>query len=178
VIQIATIIYRRTRLNHSSVRIVRYLAAAALGIFTTQSFADASEPKAKQAWPAGSIAWQSVGANGTKYALLEGSRDQPGGTFTYAFFIPAGTWDQPHVHNSTVRVFVASGALSIGYGDELRKGDARSYRAGSVLLVPSGARHFDGAAVDTVIIGVATGPWSTHYLDDSQPPSAGTPVKR
>ncbi len=66
------------------------------------------------AWTLASIPWQSRAANGTRYALLEGSRDAPDRSFTYAFFIPAGVWDSPHWHSTTARIFVAKGALGIG----------------------------------------------------------------
>lgn len=42
------------------------------------------------AWHADTIAWQERGADGTRYALLEGRRDEPDSAFTYAFFILAG----------------------------------------------------------------------------------------
>ncbi len=135
----------------------------------------AAEPTG--AWRVDAIPWQAAAPNGTKYALLEGARDTPGGVFTYAFFIPAGVWDSPHRHSTTARVFVAKGALGLGYGPTLDRAKARTYLAGDYVLVPGGEVHFDGADVDTIIIGVATGPWSTTYLDGSKPASAGTPVQ-
>jgi hypothetical protein len=128
------------------------------------------------AWTPDSIPWRTAAPNGTRYALLEGSRERAGGAFTYAFFIPAGVWDGPHWHSTTARVFVMRGALGLGYGDRLDRASARTFGAGALVVVPGGARHFDGADVDTIIIGVATGPWSTTYLDGSKPASAGTPV--
>jgi uncharacterized RmlC-like cupin family protein len=108
---------------------------------------------------------------------LEGDRDQPGRPFTYAFFIPAGVWDSPHHHSTTARVFVAKGALGLGYGDRLDRAHAKTYPAGSYVVVPAGADHFDGSDTDTIIIGVASGAWSTTYLDGSKPASAGTPIR-
>jgi hypothetical protein len=128
-------------------------------------------------WRPDTIVWQQTNADGTRFALLEGVRDRPGVPFTYAFFIPAGVWDGPHSHGATVRVFVASGALALGYGKELDRAQARRFTAGSVLLVPAGAVHFDGAAEDTIIIGTATGPWSTDYVDRHATRSAGMPPK-
>ena len=130
-----------------------------------------------RAWNVEAIPWERTAQNGTKYALLEGSRDAKGASFTYAFFIPAGVWDSPHWHSTTARVFVAKGALSIGFGDNMDKAQAATYAAGSIVVVPAGAHHFDGSSVDTIIIGVATGPWSTTYLDGSLPASAGTPIQ-
>jgi hypothetical protein len=126
------------------------------------------------AWTVENIQWGETAADGTRYALLEGTRDSPGTTFTYAFFIPAGFWDAAHWHSQDARVAVLSGALHLGYGDVLEVNAAVIYPAGSYLLVPAHARHFDGSDVDTVIIGSAVGVWNTHYVDGSVPPSAGT----
>lgn len=126
-------------------------------------------------WNPDHIAWQRTNPDGTRFALLEGTRDTPGTGFSYAFFIPAGVWDGPHSHAATARVFVARGTLRLGYGAVADKSAARAYPAGSYLLVPAGAVHFDGAAEDTIIIGTAVGPWSTDYLDKAATSSAGTP---
>jgi len=123
------------------------------------------------------IVWQRTNPDGTKFALLEGVRDKAGVTFSYAFFIPAGVWDASHSHAATARVFVARGAMKLGYGDRIDKPTAKTFAAGSYLIVPAGARHFDGADVDTIIIGTATGPWSTDYVDARATPSAGTAPK-
>jgi quercetin dioxygenase-like cupin family protein len=130
----------------------------------------------QQGWSLKSIPWQRSAANGTKFALLEGTRETRGGVFTYAFFIPAGVWDSPHLHSATARVFVAQGTFKIGFGDKLDKSKVQIYRTGDYLIVPGGMRHFDGADRNTIIIGVATGPWSTTYIDQSAPTSAGTPI--
>jgi hypothetical protein len=131
-----------------------------------------------QAWQAGEIPWQEIGADGTKYALLEGRRDVLGQAFSYAFFIPAGFWDPAHWHTQDARVFVVSGTLYLGYGDELNPEmnpeQLQAFPAGSFVLVPANARHFDGSHEDTLIVGVANGVWATHYVDSSIQPSAGT----
>jgi len=112
------------------------------------------------------IDWQRVDDSGTRSATFNGTRDA-GQTFTYAFHIPAGFWDRPHSHSGAARVFVATGELRIGYGNELEPSEALSYPAGSYLYVPAGAVHFDGADIDTTIYGVSTGPWSTDYVDEA-----------
>lgn len=139
----------------------------------------AAEPAAVgQGWTVDQIPWQTEGAHGTRFALLEGRRDRSGTAFAYAFSIPAGVWDAPHSHSAAARVFVARGTLRIGYGASNDKAAAKSYPAGSVIVVPAGAIHYDGADEDTVIIGTAVGPWSTSYLDNSAPASAGTAIRR
>jgi quercetin dioxygenase-like cupin family protein len=130
--------------------------------------------RAGQSWSTSNIQWQEVGADGSKYALLEGSRTDPGTQFTYAFLIPAGFWDAPHWHSSDARIFVASGVLKLGYNAEMKIHEALTFRAGELALVPANAIHFDGADEETLIFGTAVGPWSTHYVDLNAKPSAGT----
>lgn len=149
-------------------RIAGLLAVAIMGTAAAVLAAPAD-------WDPDRIAWQRTNPDGTRFALLEGSRDTPGTAFSYAFFIPAGAWDGPHRHSATARVFVARGNLRLGYGTRSDRAAARSFPAGSYLLVPAGAVHFDGALEDTIIIGTATGPWTTQYVDKAAAASAGTP---
>ncbi|HLR84742.1 MAG TPA: cupin domain-containing protein [Nocardioidaceae bacterium] len=110
-----------------------------------------------------SIEWAQTNPDGTRSATLVGTRE-PGVTFTYAFHIPAGVWDPPHSHTADAHLVVASGELRLGYADRLDRETAGTYPPGSFIYVPGGAVHFDGAEVDTVILGTAVGPWSTEYL--------------
>ena len=112
------------------------------------------------------IAWEQTNPDGTKSAILVGTRDA-GVMFTYAFFIPAGIWDQPHSHIAAAHLHVASGTLRLGYGDNLVREEAHDYPAGSFLYVPAWTVHFDGAEEDTILIGTATGPWSTDYSPEA-----------
>jgi uncharacterized RmlC-like cupin family protein len=125
------------------------------------------------AWTPDDLPWGEAAPDGTKYALLEGRRDVAGGLFTYALFIPAGFWDAARWHSQDARVLVLSGALCLGYGDVLEVERATRYGAGSVLVVPAEARHFDGSDVDTVIVGVASGVRATHDVFVHVMPSAG-----
>lgn len=110
------------------------------------------------------IVWDKINPDGTRSATLVGTR-QPGMTFTYAFFIPSGVWDEPHSHIADAHLVVARGELRLGYGRSLDRDAAICYPAGSFLYVPGDAVHFDGAEEDTVLLGSAVGPWSTEYLD-------------
>jgi hypothetical protein len=69
---------------------------------------------------------------------------------------------------------VAKGTFYLGYGNFFDREKLQAYTAGSYVIVPKNARHFDGSYEDTLIFGIATGPWSTHYVDASVKPSAGT----
>ena len=132
-------------------------------------------PADASAWTLDAIPWGERAADGSRFALLEGERETAGQPFSYAFAIPAGLWDGPHSHSTTARIFVAKGVLRLGYGSKMDRAKAKAYPAGSYLVVPAGAAHFDGSDEDTVILGVATGPWSTRYVDASAKGSAGTP---
>jgi len=149
------------------------LVSPVLAAFGCAASAYTDEPADPLAWTLNDIDWPEPAADGTKYRVLEGSREN--GTFSYAFFIPAGLWDPAHWHSQAARVFVAEGELRIGYGIDSGHADIEVYPAGSFLVVPANAVHFDGAEVDTTILGVASGPWSATYADDNVTPSAGTP---
>ncbi len=125
-------------------------------------------------WAIDSIPWQEQAADGSRFALLEGSREAPGEAFSYAFFIPAGGFDGPHAHSTTARVFVARGALKLGYGSTADPATMITYPQDSYVVVPARTVHFDGADVDTIIIGTATGRWATTYVDPHAGGSAGT----
>jgi quercetin dioxygenase-like cupin family protein len=132
---------------------------------TAKASTTASNGKTAQAWDANSIVWQRQDSDGTKWAVLEGDKDAPGKTFTYAFFIPAGYWEH-HWHSQDARVAVIKGALRVAQGDALDKTGAKSYPVGSYLYVPANLPHTMGADVDTIIIGTAQGPWKTHHHED------------
>ena len=133
-----------------------------------------SAPPGAHAWNLENIIWQELGADGTKYSLLEGRRDVAGAAFTYAFFIPAGFWDPPHWHTADARIVVLQGTLYLGYGEQNTDLALRPFGVGHYVLVPAAAPHFDGSTEDTVIIGTAVGPWATHYVDPAVRASAGT----
>lgn len=135
------------------------------GLTLSVSCAQNLSAQQPRAWQPDSIVWQVRYPNGTRYALLEGNRDRPGASFTYAFFIPAGFWDKAHHHTTDARVAVVRGTLWLGYGPRIDKSAAGRYPVGSYLLVPGGATHFDGSDEDTIIIGTATGAWKTNYIE-------------
>ena len=128
----------------------------------------------QQSWDTANLEWQEIGADGTKYSLLEGKRDVAGTGFTYAFLIPTGFWDAPHWHTADARVVVLRGTLYLGYGKTFDQTKLEAFGAGSVVFVPAGAVHFDGSFEETLIVGMAIAPWSTHYVDSSIQTSAGT----
>jgi len=122
------------------------------------------------------IPWGPTAPDGTRFALLEGQREVAGQIFSYAFALPGGVWDKPHSHSTTARIFVLKGALKLGWGTAMDIAKAQRFPAGSFVVVPAGAVHFDGADEETIILGVASGVWATRYVDGGAG-SAGTPPK-
>lgn len=112
---------------------------------------------AVQTWNPDKIVWQRTDSDGTKWAVLEGDKDAPGKSFTYAFFLPAGH-SEHHFHNQDARVAVVSGTLKVAVGPELDKAGAKTYPVASFLYVPANVQHTMGADVDTICIGTAVDP--------------------
>jgi quercetin dioxygenase-like cupin family protein len=117
-----------------------------------------------QAFDLESIHWQDVSQDGTCYTLLEGDKQDPVGGFSYLLKLPPGTWDRPHWHTGPARLLVLRGVLRLGLGDDFRPDRATAYAAGSLLHVPANEVHFDGCELETLVFGVAQGPWSTLYV--------------
>ena len=109
----------------------------------------------------GTIPWAQEDEDGTRSAVIDGQRGV--GTYTYAFFMPAGFWDEAHSHAADVRLVVLSGALLLTTDGAHGRQAATGYPAGTWLFVPRGHVHADGADQPTIIVGTATGPWSTDY---------------
>ncbi len=140
------------------------------------ALAAATAPPGAVAITPATIPWGPTAADGTRFALLDGQREVAGQPFSYAFALPPGVWDKPHSHSSTARIFVLTGVLKLGWGPAMNKAQAQDSPAGSFVVVPAGAVHFDGADEETIILGVASGVWATRYIDGSAG-SAGTPPK-
>ena len=92
-----------------------------------------------------------------------------GEAFTCAFFIPAGLRDAPHWHGADSRICVVRGELKLAYGTRFDRAKAEVFGAGLYLFVPANAIHYDGADVDTLIVGTAIGPWATAYVTPDAP---------
>ncbi len=119
-----------------------------------------------RAWHPDSIRWDTVFADGSKLAILEGPRDVPGKPFTYAFYLPDGQWVMPHWHCADARVFVVSGTLLLGYGERMDKRKTATHGPGSYVIVPYKTAHYESARGNTTIIGTGTGPWCTYEFPE------------
>lgn len=110
-------------------------------------------------WTLEDIEWDEVYDDGSKLAILEGPRDQPGKDFTYAFFLPDGIWVPAHWHCASASVFVPKGTMLLGMGDKIDKNNVVEYPTGSYVIFPYRSPHFEAAKGDLLIIGTGRGPW-------------------
>ena len=114
-----------------------------------------------QIWFPASIHWQRFDKDGTRYAVLSGSRDQPGQPFVYAFWMPGGVWVKPHIHSQQAHVAVLQGSLKLDFGSRFDKSATTTIPAGSFFVVKANEPHFEGSDGECLIIGTALGNWST-----------------
>ncbi len=119
---------------------------------------------AVQTFSADTLEWKEARPGGTQRTILEGDPKVPGSVVTYAFHMPDGAWFRPHLHPTTARVFVLRGTLLLGSGDSGDRATVRRITAGEVVIVPGNVHHYEGAEGDTVLIGVTTGPFETHFI--------------
>ena len=133
------------------------LAAAAVSLPTPPA-------AAVTVWSADILVWAENRPGGTRRAVLDGDLAKPG-IVTYAFHMPDGAWFPARVHGSTARVFVLKGVLLLGQGASGDRSKVLRVKAGEAALVPCGTVHYEGAEGETVIVGVAEGPWTTRIVD-------------
>ena len=112
-------------------------------------------------WHWSAIRWQQPNADGTKYALLQGSREAAGKQFTYALLFPSGFVGRAHRHSGDLRIAVAYGELFLGMGSKVSKRKMKRFPKGSYLLIPASAPHYEATKKTTVVISTAIGPWVT-----------------
>lgn len=121
------------------------------------------------ATPVEDITWEQTSPDGTRQSGRHpvrhvGRNPATRGDVHLCLPHPAGFWDLPHSHSADAHLVIARGELRLGYGDRLDRRAAQRFPVGSLLHVPAGAVHFDGAEEETVLLGTAVGPWSTDYL--------------
>jgi quercetin dioxygenase-like cupin family protein len=122
------------------------------------------ENPASLIWTPDTIRWQPDDPPGSKYAVLDGDRDDESGLFTYAFWLPGGVWAPVHSHSQAAHVAVMSGALRLGFGPVADRSRAVTVSAGQFFIVRANEAHFEGSDAECLIIGTARGGWKTTIL--------------
>lgn len=115
------------------------------------------------------VKWtERPGYDGVKFAVISGDPSKPGIYVIRAKFSP-GTMTRPHWHPEERLVTVLQGTWWAGEGDTFDPEKTAPLKAGSFMLHPAKAHHFDGAKDDEVIVQiVGIGPSATNLVDPKQ----------
>jgi len=135
--------------------------------------AHAEAPPAGQAKPApGLIQIDAAGVafkpgpptmpKGVELAVLEGD-PKAAGIFTLRLKAPPGFLLAPHTHPVDERVTVISGSISVGFGHQVQKDQARTFRAGAFYVNPPGATHYVFSDEGAVVQITGMGPWKVEF---------------
>lgn len=108
------------------------------------------------------------GYEGVKVAVIQGDPTKPGVYVVRAKFSP-GAMTRPHWHPEDRFVTVLQGTWWTGEGDSFEPDKTTPLKAGSFMLHPAKAHHYDGAKDEEVIVQIiGIGPSATHLVDPKQ----------
>ena len=106
---------------------------------------------------------------GAKIAVIEGPMNQAA-PFTVRLSFPANYRIPAHMHPAAERVTVLSGEFFMGVGDRLDPETSTGLKAGGVMIMAAGTRHFAWTREATVVQLHGTGPWGITYVDPKDDP--------
>lgn len=117
------------------------------------------------------VVWHDIpGGRGAQVAVLSGDPQQPG-PYVMRVKFPPHVMDLPHTHPNARYVTVLQGTWYAGTGTTFDPKLAQPMPAGSFMLHPALAPHWDGSATDdTVIVQIiGEGPGTSTPVDPKQP---------
>ena len=144
------------------------LASAAAVLIAMNASADKDKAGFVRVAPE-EIAWKDQpGYDGVKFATLAGDPAKPGLYVIRAKFSP-GTMTRPHWHPEDRFVVVVSGTWYTGEGDNFEPDKTVPLKAGSFMMHPAKAHHYDGAKDEEVVVQiVGVGPSGTTLVHPEQ----------
>jgi quercetin dioxygenase-like cupin family protein len=108
-------------------------------------------------------------------AVVEGDPSKPGIYVVRVKFEPH-TFSMPHSHNTDRHIVVLKGTWHMGVGEKFDPSTATPMPVGSYVKHPAGARHWDGAKDEEVVLQIiGEGPVTTDLVNKDGP--MFTPVK-
>jgi quercetin dioxygenase-like cupin family protein len=115
------------------------------------------------------VEWKDrPGYDGVKFAMLQGDPSKPGVYVIRARFSP-GAMTRPHWHPEDRFIIVVSGTWYTGEGDTFEPDKTVPLKAGSFMMHPAKAHHYDGAKDEEVIVQIiGVGPSATTLVDPKQ----------
>jgi hypothetical protein len=121
---------------------------------------------------AGAIKWQDAPPSLPKGAQIAVLYGDPGkaGPFTMRLRAPAGYKVPPHTHSQAENLTVISGAIYLGMGEKMNRGQAKALNAGGFHFLPGKTPHYAFTKVPTVVQVHGEGPFDINYLDPADNP--------
>lgn len=129
----------------------------------------AADSTALRAVAGNELKWSEYSASpGAQFAVLHGMPYSGG----YAIRLkrPDSHVEQPHSHESDEHVAVISGTLHVGVGGTLNRTSARTFLAGSYVVIPSGTVHYSWTEGDVLA--------DVYWTGAAAPVSATPPGRR
>jgi len=142
--------------------------AAAVVLFTVNARADKDKAGFVRVTP-DEVKWMDrPGYDGVKFAVIQGDPSKPGVYVIRAKFSP-GAMTRPHWHPEDRFVTVLQGTWWAGEGDTFDPDKTTPLKAGSFMMHPAKAHHYDGAKDEEVIVQIiGIGPSGTNLVDPKQ----------
>jgi quercetin dioxygenase-like cupin family protein len=117
------------------------------------------------------VRWQEIpGGHGAQQAVLFGNPGKPG-MYVVRVKFPPYVMDAPHWHPNARYVTVLEGTWYAGAGKTFDPAQAVPLKAGSFMLHPAKAVHWDGSGgpVPVIVQIIGDGPADTVQVDPNQP---------
>jgi quercetin dioxygenase-like cupin family protein len=146
------------------------LMVGALGALCGRSADVAQDPGFVRITPA-EMRWRDIpDGHGAQEAVLLGDPDKPG-LYVVLVKFPPHVMDAPHWHPNARYVTVLEGTWYSGTGNIFDPATAVPLKAGSLMLHPAKAVHWDGARGDeSVVVQImGMGPADTVQVNPTQP---------
>ena len=106
---------------------------------------------------------------GAQLAVLHGDPAQAG-MFIIRLKLPPGYAVPPHSHPSSEYVTVISGTSSLGMGDTLDRGAARTLGPGGFIEAPANMNHYAFTDSGATVQITAEGPFAVKYVNPADDP--------
>ena len=105
------------------------------------------------------------GYTGLKTAVVYGDPSKPGAVYVVRAKFSPGTMTRPHSHPQDRFVTVLQGTWYTGEGDNFDPDKTVPLKAGSFMMHPAKAHHYDGAKDEEVIVQImGIGPGATELV--------------
>jgi ChrR-like protein with cupin domain len=114
---------------------------------------------------------------GAQFARISGDASMPGEPYVFRARLPDGYRVPPHWHPMDEHVTVIQGVFKFGFGSTFDGAAIRELPAGSYVMLPKNAPHYNVMKGETVLQFHGVGPYDLTYVnaaDDPRRPPIGS----